>query len=91
MLKYLSVSKEEAIEVLRAVKRALLPYLKPVSTEAVSRFIDEPYNRDEAPKKWEDVDENRRKAVGVFFIKSLTFETADYIYVKDLLSRGLSS
>lgn len=89
LLKYLNVSEEEAIEILRSVKRALLPYLSPVNVQVISKFEAKPYPSEEAPTEWGDVDENRQKAVGIWYVDVLALETADYVYFEDLPKPGV--
>nr|WP_015243587.1 hypothetical protein [Thermococcus sp. CIR10]AFZ84272.1 Primase/polymerase [Thermococcus sp. CIR10] len=89
MMKYLNVSEEEAIEILRSVKRALFPYLHPVNVQVISKFEAKPYSKEEAPTEWEAVDEDRKKAVGIWYIEVLALETANYVYIEDLSKPGV--
>jgi len=82
------LSEEDAVQILLSVKRALLPYLKPVNVKRISRYDAKPYEND-APKKWEDVDEDRKKATGIWYIEALALETANNLYFEDLSKPGV--
>ena len=89
LMKKCNFSEEEAIEILRAVKRALFPYLKPIDVKRLSKFDAKPYDADEAPKDWSEVDEDRKKATGIWYLEELVLETANYIYFEELRSPGV--
>ena len=82
------LSEEDAVQILLSVKRALLPYLKAVNVKRISKYDARPYE-DDAPKTWEEVDEDRKKAVGIWYIDALALETANNLYFEDLPKPGV--
>lgn len=84
------LSEEDAVQILLSVKKALLPYIKAVDVKRISKYDAKPYDEGEdVPKAWEEVDEDRRKATGIWYIDVLALETADSLYFDDLPKPGV--
>ncbi|KUH34816.1 hypothetical protein APY94_00120 [Thermococcus celericrescens] len=85
--KYLPVSDEEVVEILMAARRALLPFLKGVKRAGSSGFGVFPY-KDTAPRSWNEVEAERKRATGLWYVWSLAFSTAEYIFTDELSKAG---
>ncbi|WP_054840730.1 hypothetical protein [Thermococcus peptonophilus] len=81
------MSDEEVVEILMAVRRALLPFLKEVKKVDSSGFGVAPYKKT-APRSWDEVDEDRKRATGRWYVWKLAFNTAEYLFTDELPQGG---